>query len=661
MEAWRQARRIAAEPLGKASLAVAGALAGAFLLFAGTIVGVQAAYDGRMLPGVYGLGVGIGGQTPAEARDALDRRVSELVNRSISIGHQELRWTVQGHHLGIRPNVERVLDEAYALGRQGNLFARGMRTFGLVANGRAHEVDSPLHDPVAMAQFMDALALAVNRPVADARLVIRPDGVADFADGVSGRRLVVDQTRVRLQGAFERAGIDRVELVVEETAPRVTTADLADGRDRAAALLSAPLVLTADKSEWRLSVEQLAQMAEVTPEREVRLNREAVRTWAAKFAKEVAQVPQNARFTWTNGVLSLLRPSKDGRQLDVDRIADLVATSAFDAERTLELPIAVSRPDVSQDDGPKLGIKGLIEVARTSYAGAGAPKQHNIALATQRLNGVVIPPGKLFSFNHEVGPTTLDNGYQLGWMITNSGRNVRTVPAAAGGICQVATTLFHSVFWGGYQIEERNHHLYWIPSYATRGIAGLDATVEEDFDLDFQFWNNTDNYLLIQSWTEGMSVVFGLYGTKPNWTVKVAPGERKEIVEANRDQVTEEEVTLPLGQRVAVEGAQDGFKITTARTVTQGADARSLRITSDYKPSRNVVLVGTGGRPARPQQVATNQATRAAVPARTSATTATPAPAAPTPASKPSVDAARQNGPTNPVRAPAASPAPRRS
>ena len=661
IEIWSRVRKLAAEPLGKAALSGAAALATLLLLFAGTILAVQAAYDGRMLPGVYGLGVGIGGQTPVEARATLDQRVAEMVNRSITIGHQELRWTIQGHHLGIRPNVERVLDEAYNLGRQGNLFARGMLMFGLVANGRAQQVDSPLHDPIAMAQFMDALAVAVNRPVADARLVIRPDGSTEFADGASGRGLNVDLTRDRLERAFESPGLSHVELAVEENQPAVTTADLAIARERATALLSTPLVLTADGAEWRLSVEQLAQMAEVTPARDVRLNRDAVRTWASRFAREVDQTPQDARFTWSNGTVSLLRPSKDGRQLDVDRTADLVVERAFDPERSLEIPIAISRPDVSQDDGPNLGIKGLIEVARTSFGGASPPKQHNIALATQRLNGVVIPPGKLFSFNREVGPTTLDNGYKLGWGIANTGANVRTVPAAAGGICQVATTLFHSVFWAGYQIEERNHHLYWIPSYATRGIAGLDATVDEDFELDFRFWNNTDSHLLIQSWTEGASVVFGLYGAKPNWTVKVTPGERSDVVEANRDQVNEEEPTLPLGQRLAVEGAQDGFKITTARTVTHGTDVRTLRITSLYKPSRNVVLTGTGGRPARPQQVATNQATRAAVPPRTSTTTATPAPTAPTPTPKPGVDSARQNGPTNPTRAPAATPAPRRS
>jgi vancomycin resistance protein YoaR len=309
-------------------------------------------------------------------------------------------------------------------------------------------------------------------------------------------------------------------------------------------------------------------------------------------------------------VLSLLRESKDGRALNVDATVDLVMAKALTTERSVTLPVSVTKPDVSQDDADKLKIQGVIEVARTSFAGSSPPKQHNIGLATQRLNGVVVPPGKLFSFNKEVGSTSLDAGYKLGWGIANAGANVKTVPSVAGGICQVATTLFHSVFWGGYQLEERNYHLYWITGYNSRGVEGLDATVDEEADLDFRFINNTEHYLLIQSWVEGGRVVFGLYGTKPDWTVKVQPGERTDVQKASQDQVVEEEPTLAAGQRLAVEGAMDGFKMVNTRTVTRpGDEPRILRLSSVYRASRNVVLVGTGGKPAGPSQVIQNRPT----------------------------------------------------
>ena len=84
----------------------------------------------------------------------------------------------------------------------------------------------------------------------------------------------------------------------------------------------------------------------------------------------------------------------------------------------------------------------------------------------------------------------------------------------------------------------------------------------------------------------------------------------------------------------------DGFKVANVRTVTRGSDVRTLRLTSVYRPSRNVVLEGTGGRPAGPSQTQTTQnrpapAAEQPSPRATSAPTQPPSQAGATPAPKP--------------------------
>jgi vancomycin resistance protein YoaR len=571
----------------------AGAFLGVLILLLVVVaIGFQVAYGERIYPGVRALGVNVGGRTMAEARLLLEQRAMEMANRSLVIGFQELRWTVTGLHMGVRPEVDPVVEEAYKLGRQGNPISRYFSQLGLFFNGGAHEVTAPSYDAAAFNHFMDALAGAVQRPVSDASLAITPEGTVQFDEGLAGRRLASDVTRKRLEEALAQPDVAFVELAVEESPPQVRTEDLANARAQAERLLSGPILLKFQEAEWQLTPKELASMADLNGGRDVQLNREAIKSWAAKLAKEVDQDPENARFSWTSGNLALLRPSKDGRDLDVEKTTEIIAAKAFEQDRAVVLPVNVTKPTVSQEDGPKLAIQGAIEVAKTSFAGASPPKQHNINLAAKNLNGVVIPPNQLFSFNKEVGSTSLDAGYKLGWGIANAGTNVKTVPSVAGGICQVSTTLFHAVFFAGYQIEERNYHLYWIPSYTTRGVEGLDATVDEEAKLDFRFYNNTEDYLLIQSWTEGSSVVFGLYGTKPDWTVKVTPGERTDVIDASTDKITEEEPSLPAGQRLAVEGAMDGFKVVNVREVKRGSEVRPLRLASTYRPSRNVTLVG---------------------------------------------------------------------
>src|SRR5204863_668602 len=142
-----------------------------------------------------------------------------------------------------------------------------------------------------------------------------------------------------------------------------------------------------------------------------------------------------------------------GRARNQTAAADLWRSSIESGARTVALPVEVAHPAVASEDASKLGIRELIDESTTPFVGAIPEKAHNIQLAAARLNGVVVPPGGTFSFNKEVGPTTIEAGFQWGFGLTTGGQEggVHTVPSVAGGICQVATTLFQPVFWAGYQ------------------------------------------------------------------------------------------------------------------------------------------------------------------------------------------------------------------
>src|SRR5207248_1231991 len=132
--------------------------------------------------------------------------------------------------------------------------------------------------------------------------------------------------------------------------------------------------------------------------------------------------------------------------LNQDAMVQSVHAAMLAGEHTVALPVAVVDPAVPSMDPQSLGITELIDRGSTSFAGSIPEKKHNIQLAAQRLNGVVVPPGGTFSFNDAVGPTTIDAGFQWRVGITSGNAGPRTVPSVAGGLCQVATTRFHPVF-----------------------------------------------------------------------------------------------------------------------------------------------------------------------------------------------------------------------
>lgn len=123
----------------------------------------------------------------------------------------------------------------------------------------------------------------------------------------------------------------------------------------------------------------------------------------------------------------------------------------------------------------------------------------NIALAVERLQGVVIQPGEKFSFNRLCGPYTEENGYKLAKNISDSGYGV------GGGVCQVSTTIFNAVQGLDVRLDEWYIHSYWGVAYVPRT---LDAAVSSA--RDFSFYNNAPFPLEMQSMAQNgvLTVIF---------------------------------------------------------------------------------------------------------------------------------------------------------
>ena len=76
-----------------------------------------------------------------------------------------------------------------------------------------------------------------------------------------------------------------------------------------------------------------------------------------------------------------------------------------------------------------------MEIASTPLYGSSTNKLNNLQLAVEALDGTVIYYGETFSFNDTIGPRTKEQGYR-------AARNGRGVNVIAGGVSQLATTLY---------------------------------------------------------------------------------------------------------------------------------------------------------------------------------------------------------------------------
>jgi vancomycin resistance protein YoaR len=104
-------------------------------------------------------------------------------------------------------------------------------------------------------------------------------------------------------------------------------------------------------------------------------------------------------------------------------------------------------------------------------------KVQNLRVAAQRLNGLVIPEGRVFSFWAHIGRPTRAKGFV-------EGRELRQgcmIPTLAGGLCQMSNSLYRAAKEAGCEIVERHGHTAEVPG--SPFPRGEDATV---------FWNYVD-------------------------------------------------------------------------------------------------------------------------------------------------------------------------
>ncbi len=143
----------------------------------------------------------------------------------------------------------------------------------------------------------------------------------------------------------------------------------------------------------------------------------------------------------------------------------------------------------------------------TSFKGSTSSRIFNIQKGAGLINGTKLAPGETFSTNNTLGVRTLSKG----WKEANAYVSGTTEVQAGGGVCQLSSTLYNAAVIADLKIVSRRNHSMPV-SYIDKG---LDATINSIGNMiDFKFSNNTDNDVVIFSWTEGKNVYFKIYRTE---------------------------------------------------------------------------------------------------------------------------------------------------
>ncbi len=280
-------------------------------------------------------------------------------------------------------------------------------------------------------------------------------------------------------------------------------------------------------------------------------------------------------------------PSREGRRLSVAAtVVRLAKTDPANAV-VVESVIERLRPRVTEDELIPVDVTRVLSEYETSFKGKAGPRAVNIRAASKYLDGAVILPGEVLSFNDQVGRRIHGRGFVDAPVIVND----EMEKDVGGGVCQVATTLHAAAVFGNLEIVRRRSHSR--PSgYAP---LGLDATVI-DGKVDLQIRNPFDEPILVHvSFPSTYVIRVELLGRDPDVKVEHAYSVTHTEPFARRVWRRDE---APLGGFELKQKGSQGMDVVSVLKVRHedGTVARrSYR--SKYYPVPEVFWIGEGASP----------------------------------------------------------------
>ena len=162
--------------------------------------------------------------------------------------------------------------------------------------------------------------------------------------------------------------------------------------------------------------------------------------------------------------------------------AEKIWDSAEPAE-IVEIPLSIHLPEKTGEYLRSLIYRDKLGSMTTSFAGSIDARVNNINLAATKIDGIVLMPGDVFSYNGTVGQRTEEAGFQPAAAYADG----EIVEEVGGGICQVSSTLYGAAMYSMLETVSRTNH-YFKVGYADWG---MDATVSWP-KPDFKFKNNRE-------------------------------------------------------------------------------------------------------------------------------------------------------------------------
>jgi vancomycin resistance protein YoaR len=565
--------------------------------------GYDVAYRDKIFAGVSAAGLRLDGLSRDQARQALQNKADRALDPGFrfTFGQDVIdlpRTTeaVEDPDLSqdlLRYDVDAVVNAAFAIGRGSGLVSDSLARLGLVLQRRDLDLAPQLNRPLVeklLSEEVDKRSSIPKNADLNVRYVSSTNTFeSDVVSEQEGRAGDVSRAIDTLLAQAARLTFQPIPIQTTVIKPMITS-------DQAQALISGVpdlirsgnVTLLLDRRKYAVTTSTIAHWIHTSSTDQgpvLALDPARVADGLKPFVSDQLVEPKTGslKLDPEGNFQEFIAPMEgvviDGAQTAADIQAALASGSS-----TAPLTLTHLTPDIAGPDAERLGVTHLLGVGKSNFGRSPMNRRKNIAHGANKMNGVLVAPGEVFSQLKTLGPVDGDHGWLQELVIKGD----KTTPEYGGGLCQIGTTSFRAALASGLPIIERQNHSYRVVYYEP---AGMDATIYDPAP-DFKFKNDTPGNLLITSQIEGDNLLFFVWGTPDGRTASSSVPKVYDIVPPPPKKIIPT-TDLPVGQTKCTEIAHAGATATFDYGVTYGDGTyKKETFTSHYRPWGAVCLVG---------------------------------------------------------------------
>ena len=398
----------------------------------------------KIINGISVLGIDISSQSKEDAIQTISSYISKNIPTEIKLKHNDYETSIATENLNISFDIEKAVNEAYSIGRSGNILQNNLEVLKTAFSPININPDFSIDEEQLKASLSD-ISTKLPDTVIQSSYYIEGNSII-LTKGRTGYVVNVDEMSKYIIDCVKNLNVNgnSLEIITEEQSPKALDIDA--------------------------------------------------------IHSEIYKEASDAYFTQNPYAVY---PSENG--LDFAISVEEAKAMLQEAKEEYTIPLKTLYPNVTTNMIGQEAFPDLLSSFPTYYSTSDRDRTTNLILAANKINGTVVMPGEVFSYNQVVGERTIAAGYKEAPIYVNG----EVVDGLGGGICQVTSTLYNAVVLANLEIVERSNHQF-VPSYVK---ASRDATVVYG-SIDFKFKNNRNYPIKILCSVNNGVVNFAIYGLK---------------------------------------------------------------------------------------------------------------------------------------------------